>query len=195
MNSTPTPSLILASSSRYRRELLSRLNLAFQCQSPNVDESPLSGETPEALARRLAKRKAAVIAAEHPDAWVIGSDQVLECGGQLYGKPMTRERAATQLAQLSGQSAQFHTALCLITPYKSLEAMDVTITKYRSLSKAEIQRYLDLESALDCAGSCKAEGLGIALCESIQSNDPTGLIGLPLIALRRLLAEAGWPLP
>lgn len=195
MHNRATPILILASSSRYRRELLARLQIPFQHQSPDVDESPLPSELPEALAQRLARLKAETIARQHPGAWVIGSDQVLDCGGRLFGKPLTRERAETQLAALSGQRARFFTALCLHTPGAVLEAVDITESQYRHLSAAEIRRYLDAEPALDCAGSCKAEGLGITLCEHIRSDDPTGLIGLPLIALRRLLAQAGWPLP
>ncbi len=193
---TAHPPLVLASGSRYRRELLARLGLNFATVSPNVDESPRPGETAAALASRLACAKAAAVAKEHPDAWVIGSDQVLEARGSFLGKPGTHNNAVAQLRQLSGQTVQFHTAVCLQTPDgKQRSANVITTTRYRRLSDEEIERYLKMEPAYDCAGACKAEGLGITLCEEITSGDPTALIGLPLITVRRLLDEGGWVLP
>ncbi|MGH8529135.1 MAG: Maf family nucleotide pyrophosphatase [Nevskiales bacterium] len=195
MPNPPAP-LILASGSPYRRELLARLRLNFTSVSPNVDETPRPGEAAADLALRLAGAKAAAVANQHPDAWVIGSDQVLQAGSQLLGKPGSHSAAVAQLRQLSGQTVQFHTAVCLHTPDgKPLSDNVITQTRYRVLSDEEIARYLKLEPAYDCAGACKAEGLGITLCEEITSSDPTALIGLPLIALRRLLNQAGWRLP
>lgn len=190
------PSLILASSSRYRRELLTRLRLPFDSRNPDVDESPCAGEAPADLAQRLARTKAEAVACANPGTWVIGSDQVLECEGQMYSKPGTHAAAAAQLRSLSGKTARFHTALCLQGPDgRQWTALDTTETDYRRLSDSQIERYLAAEPAYDCAGSCKAEGLGIALCAAIRSQDPTALIGLPLIALSGLLTEAGWTLP
>lgn len=190
------PQLILASSSRYRRELLARLGLPFESRSPDVDESAREGEKPAELALRLARDKARAVAQSAPGCWVIGSDQVMECGGRIYGKPGTHANALAQLRALSGNTARFHTALCLQQPDgQQSTAVDTTETDYRVLTDPQIERYLAAEPAYDCAGSCKAEGLGIALCGAIRSEDPTALIGLPLIALTRLLREAGWELP
>lgn len=190
------PRLILASGSPYRRELLTRLRLEFECISPDVDESPRPGEAAAELALRLACAKAAAVAKQHPDAWVIGSDQVLQAGSSFLSKPGSHAAAVAQLRQLSGQTASFHTAICLQTPDgKQRNENVITQTRYRELSDGEIERYLRLEPAYDCAGACKAEGLGISLCDEITSNDPTALIGLPLIALCRLLRAAGWGLP
>ncbi len=193
---TAHPPLILASGSPYRRELLARLGLPFTCISPNVDESPLPGEAAADLALRLACAKAAAVAKQHPDAWVIGSDQVLQAGNTFLSKPGSHDAALAQLRQLSGQTVRFHTAVCLQTPDGEQRSENViTTTRYRRLSDEEIERYLKLEPAYDCAGACKAEGLGITLCEEITSSDPTALIGLPLIALRRLLDQTGTALP
>ncbi len=189
----PKAPLILASGSPYRRELLARLGLDFECVTPEVDETARPGETPAALALRLACAKAAAVAKQHPAAWVIGSDQVLQAGGAFLSKPGNHAAAVAQLRQLSGHTVQFYTAVCLQTPDGKQRGENViTTTRYRRLSDEEIERYLKLEPAYDCAGACKAEGLGITLCEEITSSDPTALIGLPLIALRRLLAQAGW---
>jgi len=190
------PRLILASTSLYRRELLARLRLPFDIQRPGTDETPLPGEAPEALARRLARAKAADVAARHPGAWVIGSDQVAECGGRALGKPGGHETATAQLASMSGQAVRFHTGLCLVRGGEApLEAIDCTIVRFRELAVAEIERYLHAEQPYDCAGSFKSEGLGIGLFEAIENRDPTALIGLPLIATARLLRAAGFQLP
>ena len=187
--------LILASTSRYRRELLERLRLPFHISRPEVDEAPFPGEAPPALAQRLARAKAAAIAVQQPDAWVIGSDQVAELDTQPLGKPGTRENALAQLGAMSGREIRFHTALCLMRGDIRLEAMDTTTVRFRTLQADEIERYVDAEQPLDCAGSFKSEGLGIALFEAIDSQDPTALIGLPLIALSKMLREAGLQLP
>jgi septum formation protein len=191
------PGLILASTSRYRAELLRRLQLPFSQEAPGSDETPRPGEAPAALAQRLALAKARAVAARHPAAWVIGSDQVCACGGQLLGKPGSRDRAVEQLRQLSGNSAQFHTALALVqgADGRAYEAIDLTTVRFRELDAAQIARYVEAEPSFDCAGSFKAEGLGIALCEAIESQDPTALVGLPLVALCGLLRQAGIALP
>lgn len=192
--------LILASTSAYRQALLSRLRLPFSAVGPEVDETPLPGEAPAALAQRLAAAKACVVAARADDDWVIGSDQVAELagvsGGSALGKPGTRDAAIAQLTTMSGRVVVFHTALCLVHSNRSrLEAMDTTTVHVRVLSADEITRYVDSEQPLDCAGSFKSEGLGITLFEAIESRDPTALVGLPLIATSRLLREAGFALP
>lgn len=189
--------LILASTSRYRAELLRRLQLPFTQEAPGSDETPLAGEAPAALAQRLALAKARAVAARHPQAWVIGSDQVCACAGQLLGKPGSRERAVEQLRQLSGSSAQFHTALALMhgASGRAYEATDLTTVRFRALSGEQIERYVEAEPSFDCAGSFKSEGLGIALCAAIESQDPTALVGLPLVALCGLLQRAGIALP
>lgn len=187
--------LLLASTSRYRRELLERLRLPFHVARPDVDEAVLPGETPPALARRLAEAKAAAIAAHHREAWVIGADQVAEVDGQAIGKPGNREAAIAQLNAMSGRAIRFHTAICLLREAELHVATDVTTVRFRALAAEEIERYVDLEQPFDCAGSFKSEGLGITLFEAIDSQDPTALVGLPLIALSRLLREAGFALP
>lgn len=189
------PRLILASTSAYRRQLLSRLQLEFDTGRPEVDEQPQSGEAPSALASRLAAEKAAAVAVRLPGAWVIGSDQVADLDGQALGKPGTRAQARAQLTAMSGRTVRFHTAVSLIGPERELHALDLTEVQLRALTPAEIERYLDAEPALDCAGSFKCEGLGISLFDAIRSQDPTALVGLPLIALARLLREAGFHLP
>ncbi len=191
MNTT----LLLASTSVYRRELLQRLRLPFGCERPQVDETPQVGEAPQALARRLAAAKAAEVAARHPGAWVIGSDQVAELNGQPLGKPGTVEAACAQLAAMSGQEVRFHTALSLQRDSTCLAACDLTTVHFRQLDAEAIGRYVQAEQPLDCAGSFKCEGLGIALFEAIDNQDPTALIGLPLIALCRLLRQAGFSVP
>ena len=188
--------LILASTSRYRRELLERLRLPFHIARPEVDETPLPGEAPPALARRLALAKAAAIIGHHPDAWIIGSDQVAALGTEALGKPKNRETALSQLEAMSGREVAFHTAVCLLRrDDPALEAMDITRVRFRNLRADEIERYVDVEQPLDCAGSFKSEGLGITLFEHIDSKDPTALVGLPLIPLSRMLREAGFELP
>lgn len=190
-----SPGLLLASTSRYRRELLGRLRLPFDVARPDVDETPLSNEAPGALAVRLADAKAAAVAASH-DAWALGSDQVAEIDGQPLGKPGDRANAIAQLSLMSGRAVVFHTAVCLRHgDGRHRAACDRTVVHFRTLGTDEIARYIDAEQPFDCAGSFKAEGLGIALFEAIDTVDPTALIGLPLIATARLLREAGFRLP
>lgn len=191
----PSRRLLLASTSRYRRELLGRLRLPFECLSPDVDESPLPGEAPAALASRLAAAKAKAIHAREPDAWVIGSDQVADLDGRVLGKPGNLETASAQLRAMSGHEVAFHTALCILGPGFRESAVDTTRVRLRELGDDEIARYLQAEPAFDCAGSFKAEGLGIALFDAIDSRDPTALVGLPLIATARLLRKAGFAVP
>lgn len=191
-----TTRLLLASTSPYRRELLSRLCIPFDVARPEVDETPRPGESPLALAQRLAAAKAAAVAARESDAWVIGSDQVAELDGQPLGKPGGRDRALAQLAAMSGRSVAFRTALCVMhRDLGRFDAVDTTIVRFRGLAADEIARYVDAEQPFDCAGSFKSEGLGITLFEAIDTSDPTALVGLPLIATARLLREAGFALP
>jgi len=185
--------LILASTSRYRRELLERLRIPFDVRSPDVDETPLPGEAPAALAVRLAIAKARAVAALFPDAVVIGSDQVADLDGEPVGKPGTHERAVAQLLAMRGRSIVFHTAVAVVrrsTAYAGESLAQVTV-RFRDLSDAEIERYLRAEQPYDCAGSAKCETLGIALLEAIDSDDPTALVGLPLIRTCALLRAAG----
>jgi septum formation protein len=187
------PTLILASTSRYRRELLDRLKLPFEVRSPGVDETPLPGEAPAALAQRLALAKAQAVAALEPDAIVIGSDQVADLDGQAIGKPGTHERAVAQLTLMSGRRVVFQTALAVVRPSTGYvgQALAAVGVSFRSLSADEIEHYLRTEQPYDCAGSAKCETLGIALLDAIDSDDPTALVGLPLIRTSRLLREAG----
>ena len=190
-----TPDLILASTSRYRRDLLARLRLEFEVARPEVDESALPGETPSVLARRLARAKAAAIALRSPHAWVIGSDQVADLDGAALGKSGSRDGAIAQLQRMSGRPVAFRTAVCVMHGATSFDALDTTVVRFRDLDHAEIERYVDAEHPFDCAGSFKSEGLGIALFEAIETQDPTALVGLPLIATSRLLRQAGYALP
>lgn len=197
-NASPlNPRLILGSTSPYRQALLGRLGLAFDTVAPAVDETPHPGEAPQALAQRLALAKARDVAQRHPQAVVIGSDQVADLHGQALGKPGTHERAVAQLQSMSAQTVLFHTALAVVCLSTGFEHTDVAVVEvtFRPLSHAEIERYLRAETPYDCAGSAKSEGLGIALLERIDSDDPTALIGLPLIRTARLLRLAGWRLP
>jgi septum formation protein len=187
--------LLLASTSPYRRELLSRLRLPFECVPPRVDETPLPGEPPAGLALRLAGEKAAEVHAREPEAFVIGSDQVADLDGRVLGKSGDFETASAQLRAMSGREVVFHTALCLVGPDFRESAIDTTRVRMRHLGDDEIARYLQAEPAFDCAGSFKAEGLGISLFEAIDSQDPTALVGLPLIATARLLRTAGFVVP
>jgi septum formation protein len=191
--------LLLASTSRYRRELLARLRLPFDVARPEADETPLPGEAPAALAARLAEAKAAAVARLAPDAWVIGSDQVAELDGRPLGKPGGREAAIAQLAAMSGRTVAFHTGVCLLRAGAGdggpFAASDTTRVRFRHLDAASIERYVDAEQPFDCAGSFKSEGYGIVLFEAIASEDPTALVGLPLIATARLLRQAGFALP
>jgi len=189
--------LVLASTSPYRRTLLERLGLPFEVCAPHVDEQARPGEVPGALAERLAHDKAAAVAARFPDALIIGSDQTAVCEGEILGKPGNHERAVQQLRKLSGKEAVFHTALCLLssgTGIWKVRSVPYHI-RFRALDDALIERYLEREQPYDCAGSAKAEALGIALIERMQGDDPTALMGLPLIALVDLLREFGQVVP
>ena len=185
--------LILGSTSRYRRELLQRLRVPFDVVSPDVDETPLPGEAPQALASRLALAKAKAVAALHPNAVVIGSDQVADLNGEPLGKPGTHERGVVQLQRMRGQTVIFQTAVSVVCQASGFEQTELAQIKvrFRELSDAEIEAYLRAEEPYDCAGSAKSEGLGIALLDAIDNDDPTALIGLPLIRTARLLRAAG----
>lgn len=185
--------LILASTSRYRRELLERLRLPFEVVSPEVDESPLPDEAPSALALRLARAKADAVATLHPSAVVIGSDQVADLDGLAIGKPLTHERAQEQLRRMSGRVVTFQTAVAVVrrdAGYAEALLAPVRV-QFRELDEAQIEHYLRTEQSYDCAGSARSEALGIALLSSIESDDPTALVGLPLIRTCTLLREAG----
>jgi len=185
--------LILGSTSPYRRELLQRLRLLFDCVAPQVDETSLPGELPADLAPRLALEKAQEVARRNPGAVVIGADQIAELDGLAIGKPGNHARAVAQLQAMSGRSVVFHSAVAVVRPdqaYARVLTAPVTV-RFRSLSQAEIEHYLRLEQPYDCAGSAKCETLGIALLASIESDDPTALVGLPLIRTCELLRAAG----
>jgi septum formation protein len=185
--------LVLGSTSRYRRELLQRLRIPFEVAAPQVDETPRPGEAPADLACRLALAKAQAIAYQFPGAVVIGSDQVADLAGEPLGKPGTHERATQQLRRMRGQTVIFQTAVavvCAQTSFAQTELAPVKV-KFRDLSNAEIEAYLRAEQPYDCAGSAKSEGLGIALLDAIESDDPTALVGLPLIRTCRMIRAAG----
>ncbi|HZN85957.1 MAG TPA: Maf family nucleotide pyrophosphatase [Burkholderiales bacterium] len=190
----PRP-LILASTSRYRKALLERLGLPFDCADPGIDERALPAESAAATAARLAALKARAVAGRHPQALIIGSDQVASCDGAILDKPGTHANAVRQLAALSGRSARFDTALALFDARSGEERSSVVpcLVHFRRLDAAQIEDYLRREQPYDCAGSAKSEGLGIALIARIEGEDPTALIGLPLIALTAMLAQAGMP--
>ena len=185
--------LILGSTSTYRRELLSRLRIPFDCVPPEVDETPLPNESPRDLALRLALAKANAVAALRPDAVVIGSDQVADLNGKPLGKPGNFERATTQLKAMRGQTVIFQTALAVVCQATDFEQVDIAAVRvvFRDLTDEEITAYLLAEEPYDCAGSAKSEGLGIALLERIDSDDPTALVGLPLIRTAKMIAAAG----
>lgn len=186
------PPLILASTSIYRRELLERLRLPFAVESPGVEEVALPGEAPSALAGRLARAKAEAVASRHPGAVVIGSDQVADLNGTALGKPGTAERARAQLSAASGQTVVFHTAVAISRPGGApLEHVDETRVRFRILDAATVERYVAIDRPLDCAGGFRSEGLGIALFEAIENEDPTALVGLPLAWVARSLASLG----
>jgi len=197
--SSVPPRLILASSSAYRRDLLSRLHLHFEAIAPHVDETPLPGEAPEATALRLARAKAQAVSTLQPGALVIGSDQVATLDGEQIGKPGNHANALAQLQKMRGREVVFHTALCLwdgrvADPVAAAQVENVQVfVRFRDLPDAELDAYLRIEQPYDCAGSAKNEGLGIALLERIGSTDPTALTGLPLIALTGMLRRAGMP--
>ena len=195
MSSTPRP-LILGSTSRYRHELLSRLRIPFDVVAPEVDETPIAGELPRALASRLALAKAYAVAKLHTDAVVIGSDQVADLNGEPLGKPGNHARAVQQLQRMRGQTVVFQTAVAVVCHATGFEKMEVVAVRvrFRDLSDAEIEAYLQAEQPYDCAGGAKSEGLGIALLDAIDNDDPTALIGLPLIRTCRMLRDAGIPI-
>jgi 7-methyl-GTP pyrophosphatase len=198
MNSASLPRrIVLGSTSRYRAELLRRLVLHFEQSAPGTDEAPRAGEAPAERALRLAIAKAAAVAQGQHNALIIGSDQVAELDGLVLDKPGTAARARDQLSASSGREVQFHTALCLLDTCSGRRRthVDHTRVRFRVLTATEVARYIEREQPLDCAGSFKCEGLGISLFESIDSGDPSALIGLPLIALARMLREAGVELP
>jgi septum formation protein len=189
----PARALILGSTSRYRRELMERLRIPFDVAAPEVDETPAPGELPHAIALRLALAKARAVAARFPQAVVIGSDQVADLHGEPLGKPGSHERATDQLRRMRGQTVVFQTALsvvCLDTGFAQSDLAAVSV-KFRNLSDAEIENYLRAEQPYDCAGSAKSEGLGIALLDSIDNDDPSALVGLPLIRTCRMIRAAG----
>ena len=185
--------LILGSTSVYRRELLSRLRIPFEVVSPEVDETPHPSETPQQLACRLAMAKARAVAARHPASVVIGSDQVADLDGEPLGKPHTHDRAVAQLQRMRGKIVIFQTAVAVVCQETQFAQMDLAQVKvtFRDLSDGEIEAYLLAETPYDCAGSAKSEGLGIAILESIDNDDPTALVGLPLIRTCRMLRAAG----
>ncbi len=188
-----SPPLILASTSVYRRELLQRFRIPFEVVAPHVDETPMPAETPQDLASRLALAKAHAVAKNRPEAVVIGSDQVVNLRGECLGKPGTHEKAFHQLQRLSGHEVFFETAvavICLNNNFQNHELVRIRV-QFRELGDVEIENYLRAETPYDCAGSAKSEGLGITLLDVIESNDPTALVGLPLIATSRMLRQAG----
>jgi septum formation protein len=189
----PARALVLGSTSRYRRELLERLRVPFSVASPDVDETPRPGEAPHDLARRLALAKARAVATLHPAAVVIGSDQVADLDGQPLGKPGTHERAVAQLRQMRGRTVVFQTAVAVVCAETRFEQVDLAPVRVRfhDLSDAEIEAYLRAEQPYDCAGAAKSEGLGIALLDAIDNDDPTALVGLPLIRTCRMIRAAG----
>jgi septum formation protein len=185
--------LVLASTSIYRKELLKRLGLPFVTAAPDVDETPFDGESPEGLVRRLAEAKARAVAKQYPDALIIGSDQVAVVGGQILGKPGNHDRAVAQLRQASGKRLEFLTGLCLYNSHTEQAQLDVVPfgVVFRPLTDPEIEHYLRREQPYHCAGAFKSEALGIALCERFDGDDPTSLVGLPLIRLTRMLKREG----
>jgi septum formation protein len=196
------PALILASTSAYRRTLLERLHVPFSVESPGIDEAVRAGEAPAALVARLARAKAGAVALRHPGAWVIGSDQtavLADATGdvRMVGKPGSAEHCIRQLQEASGRSLSFLTAVAVMrgSGDRAHEFLDTTLVRFRTLDRATIERYVEFESALDCAGGFKSEGLGIALCEHIDSQDPTALVGLPLIRLADVLRQLGYLVP
>jgi septum formation protein len=185
--------LVLGSTSRYRRELLQRLQLPFEVAAPDVNETPSRGEFPAALARRLALAKAHAVAEKLPDAVVIGSDQVADLDGEPIGKPGSHENATAQLRRMRGRIVVFQTAVAVVCRATAFEQLDLAAVRvqFRDLSDAEIEAYLQAEHPYDCAGSARSEGLGIALLDAIESDDPTALVGLPLIRTCRMIRAAG----
>lgn len=192
-----TAQLILASTSRYRKALLEKLGKPFQCEAPEVDESPLPGESAEALVARLAHAKASAVARQHAQGLIIGSDQVCVCDGRILGKPGTVENAVAQLLAAQGKSVTFYTGLCVLDAATGRveQLVEPFRVHFRQLDEAAIRRYVAAEQPLDCAGSFKCEGMGIVLFEQLEGRDPNALIGLPLIGLVELLGRHGLALP
>jgi septum formation protein len=191
------PQLVLASTSPYRRDLLGRFQIPFEACAPATDETPLQDESPAQTAERLSIAKAQAVTSRFPSALIIGSDQVAYCGRQRFSKPGTRDKARIQLRDLSGKIVVFHTGVCLLNSATGRSHVRgiATEVRFRELSDAEIERYLDKEDALNCAGSARSEALGISLLEWMRSDDPTALVGLPLIALAEMLRAEGIALP
>lgn len=189
----PRRPIILGSTSRYRKELMQRLGVPFDTAAPDVDEAPLPGEATHATATRLALAKARAVASLHPHAVVIGSDQVADLDGQALGKPGTHARATEQLQRMRGHTVVFQTAVAVVCLESGFERVDLApvVVKFRPLSDDEIESYLQRETPYDCAGSAKSEGLGIALLDAIENDDPTALVGLPLIRTCNMLRAAG----
>jgi len=189
------PELILASTSPYRQELLQRLQLSFRVEASAVDETPLPGEAPEALVCRLAEAKAQAVARRNPQAAVIGADQMAVCGTRILGKPGNAERAVEQLEWMQGQTVEFLNGIAIV----AASGTEILLVPYRivlrPLTRMEIERYVERDQPLDCAGSFRSEGLGISLVERMEGEDPHALMGLPLIALCRALRKLGYPLP
>ncbi|MEO7390867.1 MAG: Maf family nucleotide pyrophosphatase [Ramlibacter sp.] len=185
--------LVLGSTSPYRRELLARLRIPFDVADPEVDETPLPGETPVEIALRLARAKAFAVSRKFPEAVVVGSDQVADLAGEPIGKPGTHERAVAQLRRMRGQTVVFHTAVAVVCSASGFEQLELAPVRviFRDLTDAEIEAYLLAEKPYDCAGSARSEGLGVALLEAIHSDDPTALVGLPLIRTCRMIRAAG----
>ncbi|ASP37392.1 septum formation inhibitor Maf [Bacterioplanes sanyensis] len=184
--------LLLASSSPYRQQLLNQLRIEFDCASPDIDETPLAGETPHDYVKRLAENKAAALATDYPHHWIIGSDQTCVLNGTICGKPGSADKAEAQLMAASGQRVEFLTGLCLRAPDgQHWSLVEPFAVQFRPLTQALVKRYVELEQPLNCAGSFKVEGLGISLFEALDGRDFNSLIGLPLIGLRELLAQAG----
>jgi len=196
-SNTTLPRIILASTSPFRAQLLNKLHLPFDQASPNIDESPLKNETPQAMVARLSEAKALEIAQNQPNHIIIGSDQCAVFQNQPIGKPHTTANAIKQLQQFSQQTITFYTGLCVINTatQQVFNRMDTTQVHFRKLSQEVIEHYIEIEQPLNCAGSFKSEGLGITLFEKIQSNDPNALIGLPLIELTNIFYQMGYPLP
>jgi len=189
------PPLILASSSRYRADMLDRLGVPFSTAASGIDETPKPGESAEDLVRRLALSKAKHIATSHPDALIIGADQVSVLDDRILGKPGTRERAVLQIREMSGKRVDYLSGIALIGP--GIERVDIVATRltYRELGQPEIERYVDRDQPFDCAGAMRSERLGIALLETLASDDPTALIGMPLIRIAEWLRLAGYQIP
>lgn len=189
----PQRKVILGSTSLYRQELLSRLRMPFDTARPDIDETPLPGEAPATLARRLALAKARAVSLRFPEAVVIGSDQVADLDGEALGKPGTHDRAVAQLRRMRGKTVVFQTAVAVVCAASGFEQQDLAAVKvaFRDLDDQEIERYLRAEKPYDCAGSAKSEGLGIALLSRIDSDDPSALVGLPLIRTCHMLRAAG----